>query len=357
MPYKVYHEPNYERESIRILENILNGQSIKNKMDDIAERRGHRYDSVFMEFFKAPIALEKHIKKNIRYNLPGFEKTGREMAEFLFKKRGEDGWFFAMAILGYNRFLQYGIDNKGFAILSTIDENFEEEKTDEKTPQPIDATEFFALLEKYPLQPQDALDAIRLYHQFDMYLGYAAALFSQTERLIKDMLPAFEITTTMDYVAECIEKDSAGFLRDNFNVTLDDTHLCCAFYPGLYETNSLSAWGTDYTDVTVIIGLHVFDMAKILAHMESSDEKAELFLKALSDSTKLGILKLLKDSPMYGSQLAEKLNCTAANISHHTSALLTLGIVRMEKENNRVYFHLNRETISQCLDDAKGLFL
>jgi DNA-binding transcriptional ArsR family regulator len=188
-------------------------------------------------------------------------------------------------------------------------------------------------------------------------LQYQASLLTHVKALIVDALPGFQINATMDMIADRLAKDGKGFLQDALNIALDDAHQYI-FYPGIYKTNTLSAMGSEaYADITMVFGLHIFDLVKTLDRLENTGEKAEAFLKCLADSTKVGMLKLLKDGPMYGSQLAEKLNCTGANISHHMSAMLSLGIVHLEKENNRVYLHLDKEAIGHLFDDAKGLFL
>lgn len=358
MRYKLNYQPFYAYESIDILKNILNGDTIKNEMDSIIERRGSRYKPAAKKIFSQSIALEKHVSKNVKFDLPGYEENGRQIAEFLFKARSENKFCFADAIFHYNRHLLYGIDNKEIAILDEMIDDDLYERNDESKALPVigSATEFFMLLEKYDNSDEDKLGAIRLYYNFDMYLNYTTVLLGQIENLINNILPDFQLDSIMSHIYHQFEKDSKAFLLNNLNIILDDTHVY-SIYPGIYKPNTLSSWGTEHTDISVIFGIHLLDIIDVLDQMETNDEKTELFLKALSDNTKLSILKLLKDGPMYGSQLAEKLNCTGANISHHMSPLMSLNLVHIEKENNRVYYHLNKEIICQYLDDAKGLFL
>jgi len=357
MRYKLHYEPFYDFESISILKNIVNGKSIKDDMDDLIERRGSRYKSAATKLFNKPIALEKYIAKNVKLSPPGYEANGQQMAEFLFKERSDNEFCFANAIFCYNRNLQHGTDNKEVAILETIDDDFDEKNGTINTSLVIgNTTDFFMLVEEYDISDEDKLGAIRLYHSFDMYLSYMTLLLSQVKKLINDKLPDFQLTSVMRPIYTQFENNSDAFLFDKLNIKLDDTHIY-SIYPGIYKPNTLSSWGTEYTDISVIFGMHLLDIIDTLDQMESNDEKTELFLRALSDNTKLSILKLLKDGPMYGSQLAEKLNCTGANISHHTSTLLTLNLVHYEKENNRVYLHLNKDDICRYLDDAKELFL
>ena len=66
---------------------------------------------------------------------------------------------------------------------------------------------------------------------------------------------------------------------------------------------------------------------------------------------------MLKDNPMYGSQIAEKLNLTTATISHHMSTMLKLHLVYAEKKNNRVYFGLDQAHLKQMLDNVQKLLV
>jgi len=360
MEYKIHYDPLYDWESIAILTNILNGKSIKDERENIIKRRGSRHKSTITRFFKNSLILEAHIKKNIKYDMPGYEDNGKQLANFLFAKSDNPEFPLINVIFYYNQLLSGGTNNKEISILSVLSENDVDEleifieKGGLLTT--ITAEEFFFELEKCPATDTEKLNALRLYHNFDLYLGYATALLAQVESLIKQKYSTTELTAIMDTIKSNFETDSIAFLRDSFNIVLDDTHKLMV-YPSLYKVNSLSAWGTCLTDsINILIGLHILELIEIFKDAEADNNRTESFIKSISDNTKLSILKLLKDNPMYGSQLAEKLNCTSANISHHTSELLSLGVLHVEKENNRVYLHLNNDVINQYLDDAKSLF-
>ena len=358
MQYNISYEPFYELEGIKILQNILNDKSIKTERDEIIKKRGNRYKSVVTQFFKNAIILENYIKKNIKLDMPGFESNGHQLAEFLFKEKESPEMLAAYMIFEYSCLLQKGIDNKEVAILKQLGDVIEKHYGKETLPEISTAHDFFSLLEECPISGEDKFDVIRLYHSFDMYLCYTQDLLAQIRALICQLWPDMTNTTAplMDFLASKIATDSEAFLHDQFNITINTTldNDIYVLYPGLYDVNSCRFWSTGYTNiVNAIFGMHVFDMAEAF---KDADGSSEAFLKCLSDNTKLNILKLLKQGPMYGSQLAEKLNCTSANISHHASSLLSLGVIRMEKESNRLYLYLNKEKIHQYIEDLKALF-
>lgn len=95
----------------------------------------------------------------------------------------------------------------------------------------------------------------------------------------------------------------------------------------------------------LLLGSVYSNLEELCDNAELDDTKTTQFLNCLSDSTKQAILKLLKQEPLYWSQLAEKLSCTGANISQHMSTLSDLGVVYIKKENTRVYYHLDKDVI------------
>ncbi|MGL5245183.1 MAG: ArsR/SmtB family transcription factor [Sarcina sp.] len=76
-------------------------------------------------------------------------------------------------------------------------------------------------------------------------------------------------------------------------------------------------------------------------------------LKCLSDKSKFEILKLLKIKPLYGQEIAEKLDLTAATVSYHMNNLILSKLVYINKIENRVYYNLNNDEINKFLDKVK----
>ena len=65
------------------------------------------------------------------------------------------------------------------------------------------------------------------------------------------------------------------------------------------------------------------------------------FYKALADPTRLRILALLVERPMYGQELAESLGVNAPTVSHHLGELRAAGLLRTRKVDNYHYFELD----------------
>lgn len=73
-------------------------------------------------------------------------------------------------------------------------------------------------------------------------------------------------------------------------------------------------------------------------------------LKALSDGSRLEILRSLRKKPKYNLEIAEQLGLTAATMSHHMSILLACGFVDVNKQDSRVYYHLKEDAVRRFVN-------
>lgn len=90
---------------------------------------------------------------------------------------------------------------------------------------------------------------------------------------------------------------------------------------------------------------------------EFSRETVMRLSKSLCEKSKLDILCELKASSKYNLELAEALNLSPSTTSYHMGALLNSGLVTVEKKEGRVYYCLNRESISELLNNLEKLLL
>ncbi len=80
-----------------------------------------------------------------------------------------------------------------------------------------------------------------------------------------------------------------------------------------------------------------------------SDEQAIRILKLISEKNKMEILSLAKDTPAYGSMIAQHLGLTTATISHHTNELYEANLLKVERKGNRIYYSTNQETLEKLI--------
>jgi len=364
MRYQLKYEPMYAYECIIILSDIINNKSIADELKDTIERRGNKVKPFVEPLFQKAITLGEYFKQNINFAVCGYEDNGHELAELLFRKWEQNTVPPISVIIAYDSMLQAGYDNKAAAILGYLSEycfihEWSGKGYDAKNPPPqIDNKTFFNIINNVSYLPEIKLKAIQLLYNFELYQDYTHTILHHAELLLKSKMADFtdEIKSLMDYLDEQLKIRNGVFIYDKFGFSITDEQMYI-IYPSIYQVNSLSMVMTGFSDPCVLFGQHIIAITDIIKDLDSNNADAADFLKCLSDSTKQAILQLLKEGPLYGSQLAEKLGCTNANISHHMSTLLKVDVVQIRKENNKVYYSLNKEGICQRLEDAKGLFV
>ena len=98
--------------------------------------------------------------------------------------------------------------------------------------------------------------------------------------------------------------------------------------------------------------------------MKSMD--VALICKALGDSNRLEIVKMLSDGEKCGCKLLERFEITQPTLSHHLKVLCDCGLVNARKEGKWQHYSLNCETLTgfkafidslsccDCCSDDKG---
>ena len=76
-----------------------------------------------------------------------------------------------------------------------------------------------------------------------------------------------------------------------------------------------------------------------------------------SDRSKFEILRRISRSSSYCQELAREMNLTTATISRHMGLLLDAGLVRARRGENRIYYDLNRDAVTNLCDVVCGVLL
>ena len=71
------------------------------------------------------------------------------------------------------------------------------------------------------------------------------------------------------------------------------------------------------------------------------------YLKAITDETRLGILKLLKKKELCVCEIFPELKLTQNLASHHLKVLKKVGLVKNRKEGLKVIYTRNEKTINR----------
>lgn len=84
-----------------------------------------------------------------------------------------------------------------------------------------------------------------------------------------------------------------------------------------------------------------------------NQEQCINLFKALSDETRLEIIKITSKRPWYNRELADYFNLSTATLSYHLNLLLNLGILNFEPSiKNRYYYTTNKKNLKKLFDLA-----
>lgn len=87
--------------------------------------------------------------------------------------------------------------------------------------------------------------------------------------------------------------------------------------------------------------------------MKSMD--VALICKALGDSNRLEIVKMLSDGEKCGCSLLERFEITQPTLSHHMKVLCDCGLVSARKDGRWQHYSLNCETLTDFKSFIDGL--
>lgn len=96
---------------------------------------------------------------------------------------------------------------------------------------------------------------------------------------------------------------------------------------------------------------NIENVRKIVWRKIMTDNEAIKIFKSLSDKSRLMILKCLAKEPMYVERLAERISLTPSTVSFHLKKLEEAKIVRKEKEQYYVIYHMNEHILKSTLLD------
>jgi DNA-binding transcriptional ArsR family regulator len=79
--------------------------------------------------------------------------------------------------------------------------------------------------------------------------------------------------------------------------------------------------------------------------------------RLLADPARWALIRLLVARPCYGQELSELLGLSIATVSHHLNGLKRLDLVRIEREEHRLYYHLRTDRLRALLAGAEQQLL
>ncbi|MGN0351409.1 MAG: ArsR/SmtB family transcription factor [Roseburia sp.] len=371
----VKKEINYLKEAVLLFRRIMEKDSIEKLQKDLTKKYSELHTEVMQKKFEVIKTIEEEAKKK-------FANDQKEL-EFYFAKEYQQGECIGgMVLLLREEAKMYGLEEQR-AYLENMSEEEYWKKFGERLTEYVGIMGESACEEKPPKEPMAIMRYIlqmdledeekwRLQQVFLEPEKHREIVFSIIERAIT-LLKSYR--KEMDELLEIFEKswsqvlakgDFKQYLKDNIGIVLDENEYGLEIYPCFMQMNTINLFAkTDEDDEKIItpyivyMGI-IFDETfsiKVSLNGEKDDayeEDVRKILKLLSDKSKFEILASIKEKRAYGSELAKQLDLTTATISHHMGALLSAGLIRMEKEDTKVYYSGKteelREALNYCLD-------
>ncbi len=86
-----------------------------------------------------------------------------------------------------------------------------------------------------------------------------------------------------------------------------------------------------------------------------NDKQIEKISKAISDSNRLSILKMLSEKEEIGCDLLSKCAITQPTLSHHMKILCDCELVNDRRDGKFHYYTINHDTLAAYIEFLKSL--
>lgn len=206
----------------------------------------------------------------------------------------------------------------------------------------------------------------RVYLEKEVYLEEILGIVEETLSLMNHFRPEINqfIEEFYQYWNKYTnQKELYKMLKDNLNISFHNNDKGTIVIPGIFYCNSATFTSNGDEEKEEAkkedvfrFGI-VFDDRFNLSVSELNPTAVHQTLKQLSDKSKLEILMLVKKNRAYGSQLAKSLNLSTPTISYHMSSLIQLGLVSVEKVDNKVYYSMNKQRMEEFLKELHQILL
>ena len=204
-------------------------------------------------------------------------------------------------------------------------------------------------------------DVLQIFHNQKKYFDEVAAILKEVTELLEkefsEQIAELE-QQFYDYWIRIQEKDDIiELLQQKLKVTWDKNINILLMPMIFYPFNVSLSYQADEKVINVLrLGI-LLDQRFNTDRRKMESEDIVNFGKLLCDKSKVDILEMTAKRPCYGKEIALELGLTTATISYHVSALMKLGLLKTEVNSNRVYYCMNKEKLSEYLEDIRAFYL
>ncbi len=78
------------------------------------------------------------------------------------------------------------------------------------------------------------------------------------------------------------------------------------------------------------------------------------FINGIAEPTRYKMLQLLSEKKYYGQEIADALDITKTTAFYHLNFLLSLKVIKLEKNSQKNYYSLDKEVLLKNMDFFKN---
>jgi DNA-binding transcriptional ArsR family regulator len=174
----------------------------------------------------------------------------------------------------------------------------------------------------------------------DHFLPHAYHIKSTKQKSVEDM---FNLLRDMD-----LDK-----LKSCFSVKghLLEEYKRIIIVPSYFYGVSMTSSSIGDETLLLICGI---DMPK-LASTEEDEEYCIEALKDLCDDKRIKIIQYLNQNSYYGFEIVQMLNLSNSTTSHHLGLLSRYGIINSIRQENKVYYEVDKDRIKEILHKIESM--
>ncbi|MFU0826988.1 MAG: ArsR family transcriptional regulator [Lachnoclostridium sp.] len=222
--------------------------------------------------------------------------------------------------------------------------------------------ELLHTVDRADINAEERWKIIQAFIDRDKHLDEVCAILERTVQLLKECkkhISELEQEFYEYWTDYAKETDLLKILQEVTNITWDYNEAGTFVGPAIFNPQAvLFCINSGKEKKPDLIRLGVFlNSNLVFKKAEIDEEKLNTALKLLSDKSKFEILKLIKDKPAYGYEIANALNLSTSTISYHMNALINAMLIKLEKDANKIYYSLNKDTVRQLLKDIESMLL
>ncbi len=360
---EIQQHVNLADEAFMLLYYWINNDEMEAALDIFEEYYQTDADS-FHKKYNMLFEIYKYVKENLQVK--------KDILEYYFKTR-EIGFncYGALALLGDN----HQKDNKVVPYeecLANLTEsqkvkqyaliiNGEEAMNLSEKLQNI--SDLISFMEASSLDKEVKWEIIKIYYNQEKYYNEVQDIISKVVDIIKGKYSKQIADLEQEFYAYWTEVENQdgiiATIDSRLNIKWEISENGVSVLPLLFLPFSVIVSIKDNINtVKDVIRISVLlDKRMVVAERKIKKDDVINVGKLLSDKSKVDILEFVAKRSCYGKEIANELELSTATISYHVNALLKEGFLKADINSNKVYYSINREKISACLEDIKNYFI